>query len=478
MSSTTRTITLLISLLVGLAAPARAQNASGMRDASSPAARRLADLVATINSGSSERIRAYLREYCAPAVCGGSNEGRITNAYLALHNRSRGLEIDSVQTTRTEAAALLRAKLTGLPERLSIRLEPEAPHRILGPASFEIEPPKQSRPAASDAEHVREVERIARALAQVDAFSGVVLVARGDSVLYVGAFGEADKERRMPMRPETRFSIASITKTFATVAIAKLVEDGKLSWEDSLGSFFPEFPSAQARTRIRIKHLVTHTSGLREGFPDRPDAMGDYVRAVADAQKDSLLYEPGSRTVYTNANYELLGAIIEQASGVPFYEYIRIHVFRPVGMEETGFLELEGEPEPFAFWYEKQHTDRGARFDERRPDHEFAEYPAPYAGAYSTAGDLFRFARALASGRILQPATVRLLFSPKPEAGNWGYGFDILDEERGLVGHGGGWFGHSHSLDLFTRSGYVAVILSNYTLGRSPLREAIWATLP
>lgn len=474
------TLTLLISLLLAFAAPAAAQTASGISNYNSPAAQRLVDLLATINSGSSQRIRAYLREFCAPEVCGGSNEDRIANAYLALYNRSRGLQIDSLQATRTEAATLLRAELTGLTERLSIRLEPGPPHRILGPASFEIEPPKHflSRPGARDAERVLEIERIARTLAEADAFSGAVLLARGDSVLYVGAFGDADKERGIPIRPETRFGIASITKTFATVATAKLVEEGKLSWDERLGTFFPNFPLAEARAKIRIKHLVTHTSGLREGFPERPDSMEDYVRAVALAQEDSLLYEPGTRSIYTNANFELLGAIIEQASGLPFYEYIRMHVFRPGGMEETGFLELEGVPEPFAFWYQTQYTDRGARIEERRPNLRIEEYPAAFAGAYSTAGDLFRFARSLASGRILAPGTVRLLFSPKPEAGNWGYGFDILDEERGLVGHGGSWFGHSHSLDLFTRSGYILVILSNYTLGRSPLREAIWAILP
>jgi hypothetical protein len=68
--------------------------------------------------------------------------------------------------------------------------------------------------------------------------------------------------------------------------------------------------------------------------------------------------------------------------------------------------------------------------------------------------------------------------SSKPEAGNWGYGFDILDAERGLVGHGGSWIGMSNSLDLFTQSGYTAVILSNYTAARPLLREAIWGILP
>ncbi|CAN5851280.1 hypothetical protein BH23GEM3_BH23GEM3_12160 [soil metagenome] len=73
---------------------------------------------------------------------------------------------------------------------------------------------------------------------------------------------------------------------------------------------------------------------------------------------------------------------------------------------------------------------------------------------------------------------MRVLFSPKPEAGDWRYGFDILDEGRGLVGHGGSCIGMSNSLDLLPRSGYKFVILSNYTNARSPLREAIWAILP
>ncbi|MFN2567104.1 MAG: serine hydrolase [Gemmatimonadaceae bacterium] len=86
--------------------------------------------------------------------------------------------------------------------------------------------------------------------------------------------------------------------------------------------------------------------------------------------------------------------------------------------------------------------DDGVRFVGEAPRPEpGVEYPAPFAGVHSTARDLFRFARALRLGRLLRPETVELLFSPKPEAGNWGYGFDILDEERGLVGHGGSYAG-------------------------------------
>jgi len=204
------------------------------------------------------------------------------------------------------------------------------------------------------------------------------------------------------------------------------------------------------------------------------------VLLVARAQGESLLYQPGTRAVYTNGNYTLLGKIIEVMSGRPFYEYIREDIFRPAGLRQTDFDEPGGVPERRAVAYDKQYTADGVRFvaGEASEPGPSVEYPAPYTGAHSTARDLFRFARALRSGLILRPEAVELLFSAKPEAGNWGYGFDLLDEERGLVGHGGSYAGMSNSLDMFVRSDYTAVILSNYTAARSPLREAIWAIVP
>jgi hypothetical protein len=298
---------------VVLGAPAGAQARPSEADAEGPAARRLRELIAAIESGSSARIRAYVREAYAPELRQRTNEDGVVQFFARLHDRSRGFEIDSLRATPTEAAARLRTKLTGVWEQLSVRVEPEPPYRVVAPASFRIEPPRHrlATTAVSDAERVREIDRIARRLANADAFSGVVLLARGDSVLYVGAFGDADKKRRILVRPDTRFALASITKPFVTVAVAKLEQEGKLSWDDSLGKFFPTFPLAQAREKVRIKHLLTHTSGLREAFN---------VGGIALAQGDSLLYEPGTRSVYANANFVLLGKVIELASGQPFYE--------------------------------------------------------------------------------------------------------------------------------------------------------------
>lgn len=468
--------------LATLAVPSAAQTA-----ADGPAARRLKELMAVVESGSSARIRAYVREAYAPEVWRSANEDRVVQAFTTLYDRSRGFEIDSLRVTPTEAFALTRGKLTSLWEDFSVRVEPEPPHRIVGNASFRIDPPKNplSGTGVSDAERVREIERLASRLAGADAFSGVVLLARGDSVLYRGNFGQADKEGGIRIGADTRFGLASITKTFVTTAIAKLVEEGKLSWEDPLGKFLPDFPLEEAREKVRIKHLLTHSSGMqdflryceRNPCPE-PRSMDDYVRIAALPQKDRLLYGPGTRSYYTNANFLLLGKILELVSGEAYYEYIRKNVFQPAGMRDTDFLEPERVPERLAVGYEKQYTDEGVRFVRKEMRPKKTGYPSPDGEAYSTAGDLLRFAWALRSGRILRPETVELLFSPKPEAGNWGYGFEIADEERGLAVHGGTSAGQSNSLDLFTRSGYTAVILSNYSYARSPLRDVIWTMLP
>lgn len=356
------------------------------------------------------------------------------------------------------------------------------------PPSRGSDPPADAfvDPAASDGARVREVERLARGLSEAGAFSGVVLLGRGDSILYQGAFGLADRDAGVPVEPSTRFGLASITKTFVSVAVAQLVEQGRLSWDDPLGERLPDFPVAAAREQVRLRHLLTHSSGLRDftGYCRThrcPEvrSMADLVETAALAQEDELLYAPGSRSSYNNANFILLAAVLERETGRSWFEHVRERILLPAGMVDTDLSEPGRVPERLAVGYDRRDPEDGVRYVGRAPAAEpYTGYPAPYAAAHATAADLFRFAAALHAGRIVRPETVARMFAPAPEAGDWGLGFDVLDAGRGLVGHGGSWTGMSNSLDLLPGSGYTVVILSNQTNGRSPLREAIWAVLP
>lgn len=471
---------LMALLVMGSGAPALAQDAqTGGTDG--PAVRRLKQMMAATESGDAERIRAFIRDAYAPDLRSSLSEERVVQSYLDVYRRTRGFEIVTMRATETEAAVLVRSKLTGLTEPLSVRVAAEPPHPIVGSASLRLESTERLVPAdASDGRRVREIERIARTLHQAEVFSGNVLVAKGHTVLYLGSFGTADPASGTPLTPDARFDMASLTKMFVTVAIAQLAEQGKLSWDDPLGKFFPDFPLAEAREKVRIRHLVTHTSGLQDSLrycernpcPQTYATMDDYVRLAGRVQETSLQSEPGTVWRYTNITYALLGAIVERVTGQPFYEYIHKRVFRPARMSRSGFV-AKGKTGPRLVQPQQNGTAPALRAAAPA-----ASYPAPFCCAHSTVRDLLRFANALRTGRLVRPETVRLLFADKPEAGSWAYGFDILDAERGIVGHSGSWQGLSNSLDLFTRSGYTAVVLSNRTNGRTPLREAIRAILP
>lgn len=465
----------------------RTDDASAATDGT--AARRLRELIAAVDSGDPERVRAYYRDVYAPELRARNPEERVVQAYMALHDRSRGLEVISFHASETEAAALLRSRLTSIVEPLSLRVEQAPPHRVIGPASSPLAPPRHelSAAAVSDAQRIAEIDRLAKLLADADVFSGVIAIARGNEILYLGSFGKADRATGEPVRAGTRFDLASLTKMFTTVALAQLVEQGKISWDDPIGRFLPEFPLAEAREKVTIRHLVTHTSGLQESLrycervkcPESYPTMAAHVRLAGEAQEKTLLFEPGTRAPYTNTNFVLAGAIVERVTGQPFYEYIRRNVFRPAGMKETDFVERGGRGPRIAGKYDKRFSPDGAVFSGKaEPPRPAASYPAPFCCAHSTARDMVRFAAALQSGRLVRPETLKVLLSSKPEAGSWGYGFDVYDEERGIVGHGGSWTGISNSIELFTKSGYTVVILSNHTNGRSPLREAIRSILP
>ena len=235
--------TLLLAMVLCLTPSGAHTQTTGVpadtRTAETAAARRLRELIAVIASGNTARIEKYLKQAYVPEYWQLTSQDRAVQWFNTLHDRTRGLELDSMRATGTEAAALVRSRLTGLREPLSVRVEPAPPHRIVGSASFSIEPPRHplADPSARDAERVREIDRLARQLANVDAFSGVVLLARGDSILYLRAFGRADRERNVPMQTNTRFQLASLAKPFVTVAVAQLVEQGRISWDDPIGRF-------------------------------------------------------------------------------------------------------------------------------------------------------------------------------------------------------------------------------------------------
>jgi CubicO group peptidase (beta-lactamase class C family) len=400
---------------------------------------------------------------------------------------TRGVDFQSFQDVKpNEVTGLLKSRLTGDWIAILVRVESDPPYRITGLGLRRPQPPAgviagrqlDNRAIAG------ELESFLKKLADADVFSGSVLLAKNGEVIYKGAFGLASKDFNVPNRVDTKFNLGSMNKMFTAVSIAQLVESGKLSFDDPLSKFLPDFPDAQSAQKIRIKNLLTHTSGLGSYFNEkfRTSSRALY-RTVDDMMKlaadEKLAFEPGTKWAYSNTGFLVLGKVIEKVTGGSYYDYVREHIYRPAGMINSDCFELDLVTPNLALGYEKEFTDNGPRFRNNLFEHVIRGGPA--GGGYSTAEDLLRFDVALRSNKLVGAEYVKLLLSPKPDLNSpdYGYGFQV-DRERKIAGHSGGFPGISSNLDMFLDSGYTAVVMSNYGSGSRPvggkMQELIAAT--
>jgi CubicO group peptidase (beta-lactamase class C family) len=190
-----------------------------------------------------------------------------------------------------------------------------------------------------------EIERHADFAASRDLFSGVVLVADGDGVLFHKAYGVGGKSFESRNRLDTKFNLASMDKMFTGVAIGQLAAAGKLSFEDKLSAVLPDYPNPSIAGKITIHQLLTHTSGLGETLKPEIREKKKKFRNPRDYfplfVNDPLWFEPGAGWDYSNAGYVVLGAVIEKVSGQSYFDYVCDHVFAPAGMKDSGYFELD-----------------------------------------------------------------------------------------------------------------------------------------
>jgi CubicO group peptidase (beta-lactamase class C family) len=319
----------------------------------------------------------------------------------------------------------------------------------------------------------REVDRYVRKLADADAFSGVVLISKGDHPILVTPVGRASREFAVPNTPDTRFNLGSVTKTFTAVSVLQLAERGELSLDDPLSKYLPDVPDAESAKNITIRQLLTHTSGLgdhvsamaRDPFRTRYRTLAPMLQLVRGVPP---MFEPGSRWRYSNSGFLVLGAVVEKASGRDYYDYVRENVFAPAGMKDTDFVELDAVNPRLATGYVKEF--RAGRPRVRSNQFDLFVRGGPEGGAYATAHDLLRFARALRGGKLLATSLVDEALSAKPALGSpgYGYGFEIEGAGR-VVGHGGSFVGAQTKLDLFPQGDYTAVVLSNLDNAARPV---------
>jgi len=301
------------------------------------------------------------------------------------------------------------------------------------------------------------VEAYLKPLLDEDLISGSVLIAKGDAVLVSRGFGPANREYNQPCTPETRFRLASVSKQFTATAIMMLEEAGKLSVEDSLSQYIPDYPRGG---EITLHHLLTHTSGVinysRLEDHYRVWCMPHTLEQVIDRFKQKpLQFNPGERWAYSNSGYVLLTYIIEKVSGLTYEEYLKQHIFKPLDMAHSG-------------------VDRHTAVIPKRATGHYNDgqgiVQAPYldmaytsgaGGLYATTGDLYKWDRALYGERLISESSKKRMFTPYKAKYGYGWFITEMDGHR-LIEHRGGLNGFLTQIYRFVDDDVVVITLFNY----------------
>ena len=305
-------------------------------------------------------------------------------------------------------------------------------------------------------------EYVSRLIDEEDLF-GSLLVVEGDQTLYERHFGYEDESRSRPITAETRFNMASGAKMFTGVALAQLVEDGKLDWQTPVSRYVERVSGD-----VSVHHLLTHTSGIseywtrdnEESMASAADPQREFLELVLEAGTD---FEPGTASRYSNSNFILAGHIVEAVSGRDYADYVRSEILAPADMKQTLVSNQQDFTRRVAF------PLRGSRRDwDRVP---FTPRPTSAGGAYSTARDMLKFSRALTDGTLLSTSTSELMTTSKmagiPDAINdFGYGFILQTQgQTRFAGHGGSARGVNFAFEIVRDRNLTMVMFCNQDNG-------------
>jgi CubicO group peptidase (beta-lactamase class C family) len=297
-------------------------------------------------------------------------------------------------------------------------------------------------------------------------FNGAVLVADNGKVLYQKGFGLANMEWNIPIAPDTKFRLGSITKQFTATLILQLVEQGKIKLDGKLTDYLPDYRK-DTGNKVTIHNLLSHTSGIPSytslpGFfqnvSRNPFTVDDFIKKYASGE---LEFEPGTKFVYDNSGYFLLGAIIEKVTGKPYEQVLRESIFDPLGMKNSGYDRWGTILNKRATGYTR--TPKGFQTA------AYLDMSIPYAAGslYSTVEDLYLWDQALYGDKVLTAKSRELMF--RPNLNNYGYGFVITKATLApptklavpVIQHNGGINGFSTVIVRMTNEKRLIVLLDN-----------------
>jgi len=396
-------------LLIATAASLSAQQPA--RTGAPPEIRALVDSVLqAVNSGSAEAWEAFAQARFAPSLLQQQTREQREEQYRQIADLFGTVAMNGVRREGPDAPLQLNVKGSKASGVLVVDVDAAAAPKIISltasggttpsvaPAGDVPLPPIDRTLASGEID--RRLDSYFSKLSSTDVFSGVALVARNGVPVFTKAYGMADREKKIPNTIRTRFNIGSINKEFTQTAIRQLIRDGKLSPDDTLGKFFPDYPQAASRNAT-VQQLLTHRGGLADFFgpefdtapKDRFASNADYFRFVGNRPPT---FAPGERNQYCNGCYIALGAIVEKVSGIPYEKYVAQNIFGRAEMTSTGYPRTDQPADDIAIGYTRREGDSTLRRNTAM--HGVAGSAA--GGGYSTALDLLTYVKAVRSGKF------------------------------------------------------------------------------
>jgi CubicO group peptidase (beta-lactamase class C family) len=437
-----------------------------------PVAKHVLPIIHALNSRDVTTIKQYLHQHFSEDWTSQINQS--VEYFLILANSYGKLKYHSYREYKAPLASneiviILYSELT----------ESWLAATLIGDADtvslFDLSPAKRPSNVAQLASQplssaVDNIAKYTNRVAQRDMFSGAILLAKKDKVLWQDAFGQASKRFDVANTLDTRFELASVSKLFTGVAITMLVAQDKIKFQDRIGQYLgSDWISPENASKITIEQLLAHTSGLGNSVFNHPDLskktrktlnqLSDYQYLV---RREAIVFEPGSEQRYSNTGTFLAGVIVEKVSGMDYFSFIQQNIFKPAGMTKTGYFDLTQPYKQVATGYERvQYLETGWR-------NNFLEghlKGSPASGAISTVGDMHKFGLALLSHQLLNKKLTKKFYS--------------LYQYPGMpyMNHAGLHFGMGTNFDLYPELGFISVTLSNYTQGASHVAARINAEL-
>lgn len=314
-------------------------------------------------------------------------------------------------------------------------------------------------------ERIAEIERLALAQMEKDLIPGMsAALALNGELQWQRGFGLQDLENNIPATAQTVYRLGSVAKPITAVAALQLWEQGKLDIHAPIQKYVPSFPVKPQGT-ITAALLMAHLGGirhyLRDGELDTVRHYDDVAAALDIFKNDPLVAEPGTRYSYSTYGYNLVGAAVQAASGMPFRDYLHQRICSPAGMD-TLRDDDRWEIVPHRTRFYSKRAD-GSVFNAGLTD---TSNKIPGGGMIGAPSDLVKFALAVRSGALLKPATLDVMWAPqrlrRGGISSYGYGWDLIDKSgHRLVGHSGGQQGCSTMLLMDLTASSVAAVMAN-----------------